>query len=103
MSYSAPTTCETRAAIGTADTPAEPISGLIGLLGVSLFINLASSTPPAVEKPKANPDPGAVAKRLILPPAQRVNSKSENDAQTETGLSDEAILPPLPPDRRRQK
>ncbi len=52
---------------------------------------------PAVEKPKANPDPGAVAKRLILPPAPRVNSKSENDAQTETGLSDEAILPPLPP------
>ena len=42
----------TRAAIGTADTPAEPISGLI-LPPESLFISFASSTPPAVPMPNA--------------------------------------------------
>ena len=39
-------------AIGTADTPAEPISGLI-LPPESLFISFASSTPPAVPMPNA--------------------------------------------------
>ena len=52
-SYCWPTLLDTRAAMGTADTPAEPISGLI-LPPVSLFISLASSTPPAVPQPKAN-------------------------------------------------
>ena len=37
----------TRAAIGTADTPAAPINGLIGV-DESLFINLAINTPEAV-------------------------------------------------------
>ena len=42
----------TRAAIGTAETPAEPISGLIFSLR-KRFMNLASSTPPALPQPKA--------------------------------------------------
>ena len=42
-----PTRFDTRAAIGTADTPAEPINGLIGVLD-TLFINLAINTPQAV-------------------------------------------------------
>ena len=42
----------TRAAIGTADTPAEPISGLIFSLE-KRFMNLAKSTPPALPIPKA--------------------------------------------------
>ncbi len=51
-SASAPTFCDTRAAIGTADTPAEPISGLI-LPSVSLHISLPRRTPPAVPNAKA--------------------------------------------------
>ena len=43
---------DTRAAIGTADTPAEPISGLIGVEDI-LFITLAIKTPLAVPIPKA--------------------------------------------------
>jgi len=43
---------ETRAAIGTAETPAEPISGLIGSLH-SLFISRPIRQPPAVPKLKA--------------------------------------------------
>ena len=50
-SASAPTLWATRAAIGTADTPAAPTSGLILSL-VNRFIVLASSTPLAV--PSAN-------------------------------------------------
>src|SRR5699024_8968001 len=50
-SASAPTFWDTRAAIGTADTPAEPISGLI-LPPESLHISLPSITPPKV--PNAN-------------------------------------------------
>ena len=46
-----PSIWDTRAAIGTADTPAEPISGLI-LPPVRTFISLAIRTPPAV--PTAN-------------------------------------------------
>ncbi len=42
-----PTTCETLAAIGTAETPAEPISGLI-VPPDNLFIRRASNTPDAV-------------------------------------------------------
>src|SRR5690554_4281992 len=49
---SRPTLLETRAAMGTADTPAEPINGLIGSL-VNLFISFAISTPEAVPTPKA--------------------------------------------------
>ena len=49
-----PSFWETRAAIGTADTPAEPMSGLIFLpSGRKMFMNLASRTPPAVPKLKA--------------------------------------------------
>src|SRR5690554_7071333 len=44
---SRPTLLDTRAAIGTADTPAEPINGLIGSL-VTAFISLAIRTPAAV-------------------------------------------------------
>ena len=43
---------ETRAAIGTAETPAEPINGLIGVLD-NRFINLAINTPVAVPTQKA--------------------------------------------------
>ena len=43
----APTTWDTRAAIGTADTPAEPISGFV-LPPSTKFINLPNNTPPAV-------------------------------------------------------
>ena len=42
-----PTLFATRAAIGTADTPAAPIKGLIGDL-LNLFITLAINTPQAV-------------------------------------------------------
>src|SRR5690554_617085 len=45
---SKPTLFDTRAAIGTADTPAEPINGLILLLVLNLFITLAMITPMAV-------------------------------------------------------
>ncbi len=48
---SRPTLLATRAAIGTAETPAAPMIGLIGVLE-SPFINLATSTPLAV--PMAN-------------------------------------------------
>ena len=48
----APTFCETRAAIGTADTPAEPISGLI-FPCVTTFRSWPSQTPPAVPKMNA--------------------------------------------------
>lgn len=47
-----PSTCETRAAIGTADTPAEPISGFT-LPPVSLYITLPNSRPPTVENVNA--------------------------------------------------
>ena len=43
---------DTRAAIGTAETPAEPINGLIFSL-LNLFINFAINTPLAVPIPKA--------------------------------------------------
>ena len=43
---------ETRAAMGTAETPAEPMRGLIFSF-TKRFMNLARSTPPAVPKPKA--------------------------------------------------
>ena len=48
-SASAPTFWDTRAAIGTADTPAEPISGLI-FPPVILQRSLPKSTPPMVPK-----------------------------------------------------
>ena len=51
-SSSWPTFWDTRAAIGTAETPAEPISGLM-VPPERMFISLASSTPPAVPQPKA--------------------------------------------------
>ena len=44
--YCWPTVCDTRAAIGTADTPAEPISGLIFSL-LKRFIIFAKITPDA--------------------------------------------------------
>ncbi len=65
-----PSTWETRAAIGTADTPAEPISGLIGFLRETRFINLAIRTPPAVETAKAT-TPKA---RILSVPACRNRS-----------------------------
>ena len=52
MFASAPTLCTTRAAIGTADTPAAPTSGLI-LSFVNRFISFASSRPLAVLRAKA--------------------------------------------------
>ncbi|SAW73348.1 Uncharacterised protein [Klebsiella pneumoniae] len=51
-SASRPTLFDTRAAIGTADTPAEPISGLI-LCRLNTFISFAISTPAAVPTQKA--------------------------------------------------
>ena len=48
-----PSTCDTRAAIGTADTPADPMSGFIGVFDRT-FISLAISTPPAVPKQNAS-------------------------------------------------
>ncbi|MNY15358.1 hypothetical protein D3C86_1485670 [compost metagenome] len=50
---SRPTLFDTRAAIGTADTPAEPINGLILLL-LNMFINLAINTPAAVPAQNAS-------------------------------------------------
>ena len=47
-----PSTCETRAAMGTAETPAEPIRGLTLPL-VTRYMSLPRSTPPAVEKQNA--------------------------------------------------
>ena len=47
-----PTIWETRAAIGTAETPAEPISGLT-FLPDSLHMMLPPMRPPAVEMPNA--------------------------------------------------
>ncbi|CSC54211.1 Uncharacterised protein [Vibrio cholerae] len=44
---SSPTLLETRAAIGTAETPADPISGL-SLVVVKRFISFAINTPAAV-------------------------------------------------------
>ena len=51
-SASAPTFWDTRAAIGTADTPAEPMSGFT-LPPVSLHINLPNRVPAAVPNAKA--------------------------------------------------
>ena len=51
-SASAPTFWDTRAAIGTADTPAEPISGLI-LPWVALHSTFPNRTPPAVPNTNA--------------------------------------------------
>ncbi|MPN45336.1 hypothetical protein SDC9_192903 [bioreactor metagenome] len=48
-----PTLLETRAAMGTAETPALPMSGLTGCFGSSLFISLAIRTPAPVPKAKA--------------------------------------------------
>ncbi len=60
-----PTTWETRAAIGTADTPAEPMRGLILFLR-NRFMNLARSTPPAVPKLKATIPMARMAKVRVL-------------------------------------
>ena len=49
---SSPTLLDTRAAMGTAETPAEPINGLIGCLLMRLS-SLAISTPQAVPMAKA--------------------------------------------------
>ena len=50
-SYSEPTFCDTRAAIGTADTPAEPISGLT-LPFVTAHMILPNRTP--IDVPSIN-------------------------------------------------
>ena len=49
---------------------------------------------PEVEKPKAKPDPGVIAKRLTQPPTPPLAAKSENEIFVETKLRP---LPPLPP------
>ena len=51
-SYSDPTFCATLADIGTADTPAPPMRGLIFSLR-KRFMIFAKRTPPTVEKAKA--------------------------------------------------
>jgi periplasmic protein TonB len=48
----------------------------------------------AIEKPKADPDPGTIAKRLTQPPAPDTKAKSENDTSVDIGM---ITLPPLPP------
>ena len=48
-----PMVWDTRAAIGTADTPAEPMRGLI-LPPESLYMSLPTSRPPMVENAKAH-------------------------------------------------
>ena len=55
-----PTFWLTRAAIGTAETPAEPINGFT-LPFVAINISLPNNTPPAVPKQKAN------RPRIIMP------------------------------------
>ncbi len=55
-----PSTCDTRAAIGTADTPAEPIRGLILSLK-NLFITFASKMPEAVPMAKATTPSARIA------------------------------------------
>jgi periplasmic protein TonB len=52
---------------------------------------------PAIEKPKAKPDPGTIAKRLTQPPAPDTNAKSDNDASVDIGLITLPPIPPLPP------
>ena len=47
-----PSICETLAAIGTAETPAEPMRGLI-FPPESLYMSLPTRRPPIVEKQKA--------------------------------------------------
>ena len=52
-----PSTCDTRAAIGTAETPAEPINGLI-FQPLNLHIILPNTKPPIVLNINANnPNP----------------------------------------------
>jgi hypothetical protein len=58
-SSSAPTFCETRAAIGTAETPAEPIRGLI-----FPFVTLQRSLPNKV--PAAVPHINATSPRITI-------------------------------------
>jgi hypothetical protein len=50
--------------MGTAETPAEPMSGFTGEPGESLFMSLAASTPAAVETPKAT-TPRAMILRVV--------------------------------------
>ena len=59
-----PTWLTTRAAMGTADTPAAPIKGLIGI-DESRFINFASKTPDAVPMAKA------ITPRIRIPTVSR--------------------------------
>ena len=72
VSASCPTLLDTRAAIGTAETPADPMSGLVGCFGSSLFMSFPRSTPPAVPRHSHQGDrihrPG---RKAPLPPDQR--------------------------------
>jgi periplasmic protein TonB len=61
------------------------------------FITLPVPKPdPVTETPKADPDPGVVAKRLTQPLTPPLSAKSENDVVAETGLIPTPPLPPLP-------
>jgi periplasmic protein TonB len=62
------------------------------------FINPAPPKPdPVIERPKPDPNPGVIAKRLIQLPTPPLGAKSDNDVSVETGLLPQPPLPPLPP------
>jgi periplasmic protein TonB len=51
---------------------------------------------PVIDRPKPDPNPGVIVKRLTQPPTPPLGAKSENDASVETGLLPQPPLPPLP-------
>ena len=81
MGFSAwPTFCETRAAIGTAETPAEPIRGLT-LPPVSRYISFPSSTPPAVPSAERAQAHGHDGQRLGVEERLGRRRRADGDAQ----------------------
>ena len=76
-SYCWPTIWDTRAAIGTAETPAEPIKGLM-VLPQALFMILAVNSPPMVEMMKA-----AKPQKMIRMVSSRRKLAAEAVAPTE--------------------
>jgi periplasmic protein TonB len=53
---------------------------------------------PVMEKPKANPDPATIAKRLTLPPPRPIDAKNDNDVEVKIEWIDVPPPPPPPPD-----
>ena len=70
------TTWETRAAMGTAETPADPISGLIFSFR-KRFMTLASRRPPTVLKEKAT-RPSTKMNREVGGGRQQLENREKN-------------------------